>query len=214
MRCHTFPVVGISASMRLEHPRFLDIATLDVSGRTALHIAAQHGHADVCKVGGSGGEFCIAMDISLAVAYFMPSGFGMKLSSSKVWCSCSPFGFQDLSLSTLWSRNQLCIRPRIDERNIKRTPPKGFWMVIKNIQTCMFWAKTSLDQSNFKNAWALHGIIARLCYCMRQTRQELECKSIQYRSYYIDQTLKRHAVTSNGMICMFSFHFGLVSVSE
>lgn len=84
MRCHTFPVVGISASMRLEHPRFLDIATLDVSGRTALHIAAQHGHADVCKVGGSGGEFCIAMDISLAVAYFMPSGFGMKLSSSKV----------------------------------------------------------------------------------------------------------------------------------
>lgn len=80
--------------LRLEHPRYLDIATLDVSGRTvrslvrqashsqptkrqstneakhtrarpqeslgparcmcyleALHIAAQHGHADVCKVG-------------------------------------------------------------------------------------------------------------------------------------------------------------------
>lgn len=63
-------------SLRLEHPRFLDIATLDACGRTvcspknalpfawpggrgwkrqqneALHIAAQHGYADVCKVRG------------------------------------------------------------------------------------------------------------------------------------------------------------------
>eukprot|EP00435_Cladocopium_sp_Y103_P028237 s2762_g7.t1 len=81
--CKLHNIVAFVCHALLEHPRFLDIATLDVSGRTALHIAAQHGHADVCKVGALCGEIRSCHDSLetfawLFVAYVMPSALEMR----------------------------------------------------------------------------------------------------------------------------------------